>query len=122
MQRDAEIRLGKAGEQAILDHATRATDRLLGWLANKHQRTVPGIFATRHDGGRSHDRCHVEIVAAGVHHGNVETCVIFRTHLAGVSKAGLLLDGKGVEFGAQHYSWSGAVLQDGDDSSVAYVL
>ena len=37
-------------------------------------------------------------------------------HFAGIGKSGLFLDGKRVEFGAQHDRWPGAVFEDGDDS------
>ena len=74
------------------------------------------LFAVRHDVGGADERRHVEIVAAGMHDGHVESCVVLGMHFAGIGKSGLFLHGKRVEFGAQHDRGPGAVFEDGDDS------
>ena len=50
MESDADSRLRKAREEAILDHSLSPGGGFFGGLANEHERTVPRLFAVRHDG------------------------------------------------------------------------
>ncbi len=122
MQSHGHVRLGKAREQAVADHALGSADGFLGGLADQHQRPVPGVLAARHDLGRAQNRRHVQIVSAGVHHRDVASGVVFGAHLAGVGQAGLFFHRKRVQFGAQHDGRAGAVLQDRDDAGAAHVF
>ena len=44
MERDGEVGLGKALEEPVLEHRPRAPDRLLGGLADQHQRAAPAVL------------------------------------------------------------------------------
>jgi hypothetical protein len=61
----------------------------------------------------------VEIVATGMHYGDVVSGVVFGMDFAGVGEAGFFFDGKGVEFGAEHDGRAGSVLEDGDNAGAA---
>ncbi len=115
----SHVRLGKAREQAVVDHAFGPADGLFGGLANQHQGSVPGILAVRHDFGRAHERGHVQIVPAGVHHGDVAPGFVFCMHFAGVGESGFFFHGQSVQFGAQHDGRSSPILEDGDYSGAA---
>ena len=75
-----------------------------------------------HDRGRAHNRRHVQVVSASVHHRNIVPGIILSAHLAGVRKAGLFLHRKRVEFGAQHDCRPGSILENSHDSCAAHVF
>ena len=119
VESDAHRRFRKARKQAVLNHSSGAGYGLLGGLANQHQRAVPAGLAVHHDVGRPDENGHVHIVAARMHHRDIASRIVFGVNLARVGESGLLLDGKRVEFGAQHHRWPGAILENGDDARAA---
>jgi len=96
VQRYSNIRSGKTCEQAVFDHSCGPTNGLLRGLADQHQCAVPGLLRSSHDCGGAIERRHVDVVAACVHHGNVNTGIILGANFAGVRKGGFLLDRKRV--------------------------
>jgi len=64
----------------------------------------------------------MQVMSAGVHDGDVTSCVVFGANFTGVGETGFFFDGKRVKFGPQHYSPAGAVLEDGDNPRTAYVF
>ncbi len=122
MQRHGHVRPGKARQQAVVDHALGAANRFLRRLADQHQRPVPGVFAVRHDRGRADDRCHVQVVSAGVHHRNIVSGVIFGVNLTRVRKPGLLFHRQRVQFRSKHHRRARAVLQDGHNPRASDVF
>jgi len=119
VESDADRRLGKTREEAIGDHLLCSGDGFFGGLADQHKGAVPGLFAVGHDVGGRDQRGHVEIVATGMHYGDVVSGVVFGMDFAGVGEAGFFFDGKGVEFGAEHDGRAGSVLEDGDNAGAA---
>ena len=122
VQGHGDVRLGETRHEAVVDHPLGAADGFLGGLTNQNESSVPGVFAVGHDRGGTEHRCHVHIVSAGVHDADIASGIVFRADFAGVREAGLLLNRKPVEFGAQHHDRTGAILQDGDDSGATHVL
>jgi hypothetical protein len=100
MHGNGNIGSRKALEQSVGDHSLRASRGFFCRLANEHQYSVPALLAVSHDGRRAQQRCHVELVAARMHDGNVSPRVVLRTHFAGIGQPGLLLHGKSIELGA----------------------
>jgi hypothetical protein len=80
---------------------------------------MPGCFAVRHDVRGRYESRHMQIMAAGMHHRNVSTTVIFGVHFARVCKSGFFFHRKRVEFRAQHHGRARAVFQNGDNSGAA---
>ena len=71
MESNRIIGPGKSRIQAILQHRSRAVNRLLRRLANKHERSAPLIFQLRqHFRGAKHAR-DVNVMPAGVHYADV---------------------------------------------------
>ena len=61
-------------------------------------------------------------MAAGVHHTDFASTVIFGADFARIRQSGLFFHRQGVKFGAQHHHRAGAVLQNAHDSGATYVL
>ena len=83
---------------------------------------MPRVLAVGHDGGRPEQRCHVDVMSAGVHDADFASGIVLGVDFAGVGQACLFFHRKPVEFGAQHDGWPGAVFQNGHDSRSAYVF
>src|SRR5258708_12903389 len=83
---------------------------------------MPGFFAVGHDRGSGRDRGHVQIVTAGVHHGNVASGIILCAYDAGVCKTSLLFYRKGVEFSTKHDRRTRPVFENGPNPSAANIL
>ena len=66
--------------------------------------------------------CHVHVMSAGVHDADIASGIVFGADLAGIRQARLLLHWKRIEFSAKHHGRAVAILQNGDDSSSAYVF
>ena len=58
----------------------------------------------------------MKVVTARMHHRHQLSARVLRLDRARVWQAGFLLDRQSVQFGAEHHSWSCAVLHDGDDA------
>ena len=61
-----DIGLGKAVEQAVVDHRPRALRSLLARLEDRHQRAAPGIARLREQRGRAHQPRDMHVMAAGM--------------------------------------------------------
>ena len=94
MHRHAIIGLGESLQEPVGDHGARALHRLLRRLAEHHQRAAPAVPGPRQERGRAGPGRHVRVVAAGVHRAG---------HRAGVGQAGLFLDRKRIQLGAQQH-------------------
>src|SRR5215469_18636333 len=64
----------------------------------------------------------MQVVAAGMHYGNIAAAIILGADLAGVSQAGFLFDWQAVQFCAQHNCGTCAIFHDCDDPIAANVL
>src|SRR5215469_1997154 len=64
----------------------------------------------------------MQVVAAGMHYGNIAAAIVLGADLAGISQAGFLFDWQAVQFCAQHNCGTRAILHDCDDAVAANVL
>src|ERR1035438_7113809 len=122
MEGNADLWLGKAGEQSIGNHVLRSANRLLSRLSHHHQCAVPLAFGLCHDVSRSDPGSHVDVVSTGVHHVHFSTGVVFRRHLAGIRQTCLLFNGKSIELGAQHNDRAVAIAQNTDHTGATNVF
>ena len=116
VQRQRDVRAGKTGEQAVLQHRRRATAALFGRLADHHERALPAVAVFGHQARRARPRRHVNVVPARVHHRRRLSAGVPHDDRAGKRQAGLLFDRERVELGAKHDGRPGAILHDRDDA------
>src|SRR5664280_33014 len=119
----AEI-MGKTKDQwhGTLVLIGQPADRFLGGLADQHQRPVPLIFGLPHDLRRTHQGRHVNVVAAGMHHGHRQAGIVLGRNLARVGKPGLLLDRERVQLSPQHNRRACPVAKNCHHAGSAHVL
>ena len=122
MQCDCHVRPGEALEQAGVNHASGAGDGFFGRLADQNQRAVPCLFAVDHDRSRAGQRCHMQIVSAGVHNRNVPSNVILGMDLASIVQARFFFDRKRVQLCTEHDGWPRAIPQHSHDPGTANVF
>ena len=122
VQRHADRGLGKAREESVLNHGFGALHPFLGRLPDQHQRAMPLILGLHHDLGGADQGGHVNVMPAGMHDRDLVTGIVLGRNVAGVRQAGLLRDGQGIKFGAQHDDRSAAVAQDGNHARATHLL
>ena len=121
VNRKHDIRLGKAGIQAVLEHGGGAHDAFLGGLADKNERAMPAVFVLRQQ-RRGPDRDgHVQIVSARVHDGDFNPLIRAGRDMAGVGESRFLQNWERIKFGANHHGGAGAVLENGYNTGSTHI-
>src|SRR6516162_8351058 len=77
MQGKRIVRPGKAGIKTVVEHGLGTADRLFGWLADQHQRSVPAVLEFDQRLRGSEQRGDVNIVSAGMHYADGLAGVVF---------------------------------------------
>src|SRR4030095_5372273 len=77
---------------------------------------MPLLLCLCHDPGSPHERCHMNVVSTGMHHGNTLTSRTLHDDLTCERKSGFFFDRQGVHVSAQHYGASKTVSQNRDYS------
>src|SRR5215831_2433888 len=75
---------GKPAIKTVVEHGLGAADRLFGWLANQHQRSVPAVLEFDQHLRGSEKRGDVNIVSTRMHYADVLASVVFGSHFARV--------------------------------------
>ena len=114
-----DIGLRKSFEEPIVNHGLSALCRLLPWLKDWHQRSMPAIAAFGKQRGRSNQAGHVHVVSAGVRHWHGLAISACRCNCTRIRKTSSFLDGQRVHVSAQHYGWAVSVAQYTDNSRLA---
>ena len=68
MEREREVRFRETCVQPIGEHGPCAFHHLLGRLRDHDKRAAPQVLVLGHPACGAYPSCHVQIVAAGVHH------------------------------------------------------
>ena len=76
MQREGEVGLGEAREQAVVEHRLGAAERFFGRLGDEHQRALPLVLEVDQRLGGADPGGHVHVVAAGMRHGGLLAQVV----------------------------------------------
>src|SRR5262249_40485850 len=87
VNRENGVRLRKARVQAVCEHGGRAFDAFLGGLAYEQEGPVPLVFVLREQHRRADGDGHVQVVPAGVHHGNFDSLIVVGGDVAGVGQS-----------------------------------
>jgi hypothetical protein len=106
------VRPGHLADQAVVDHGAGSFGGFLAWLEEGDIGAGPGVPVLGEEGGRAEARGDVEVVAARVHDAR---------HLGAVGKAGVLLDGQGIDVGSKEDGGAVPVVQEADDTP-AYLV
>ena len=88
-------------DQAVLDHRAGAGDDLFSRLEDGDDRAAPVPRGRDQALARAEQPRDVDVVAAGVHGGDLAALVVGADVLAGVGQAGPLLHGQAVHVGAE---------------------
>jgi hypothetical protein len=119
VERDRVVGLRESREEAVLDHAARASRPLLRRLAYQEERAAPVVLRLREERRRADERGHVHVVPAGVHDRNGRAGVVLRPDLARVSESGSLLDRQRVHVRADQHRRAAAVAEQRDDAEAS---
>lgn len=105
--------------QPPVDHSSRTNANLLRGLEAEHDGAGPRVPRREQRLRGAEQRRDMHIVPARMHNRLLDAVLILHAHLTRVVEAGLLLDGEGVEVGAQQHGLAVSVAERGRDAVAA---
>src|SRR5205823_14840640 len=84
MKTQREIRLAELFIKTVFEQRACASTKLLCWLRDEHDRTVPLTFSLGQNAGHTYECRNVYVMPTGMHYMYVLTFIVFGDDLAGV--------------------------------------
>jgi hypothetical protein len=107
---------GKRVNKPSFSIAAAPENDFLRRLPDQHQRSVPTLAVMRHQFGGADPRRHMQILSAGVGHGDSLARSVLGSDCAGKREPGLFLNRQSIEFSTQHSRWPRPILQERNDA------
>ena len=115
MEREDKVRLGKFRIESSAKHGLCAAHCFFGRLTNQNNGAAPAIPELSEHARCAEKNCHVQVVAAGVHHADFAAAGARHFYVASVREAGIFNDWQCVHVRSNVNDWAGAIFQDSDD-------